>query len=433
MTEYDRRPPAGSVPRVGHMIGRVGGGPTLDDHLRWYGPSPRLNPGELTPVVAASGLTGRGGAAFPTARKLEAVRRRAGRRRPVVVANAAEGEPASGKDRTLLALRPNLVLDGLQLAAAEVGAERLILYAPRGPGLVGSLEQLLGHRARQGIDARPVEIVEAPPRFLAGEESALASRVGGGLALPRFTPPRVFEAGVAGAPTLVQNVETLAHLALLARFGDDWFRSAGLPDEPGTMLATVHDDTSHRVVEAGLGTSLTSLVGSALDADAPRSALLVGGYHGIWLPAETARGLRLANADLRPLGGSVGAGVVAVLPPGTCGLVETARVVRYLAAESAGQCGPCLNGLPAIAGGLEELAGPHPRRRVVDDLQRWSGMLVGRGACHHPDGTVRLVRSALEVFASEIDAHRSGRCTGVGARPFLPLPVGAPTSDADWV
>jgi NADH:ubiquinone oxidoreductase subunit F (NADH-binding) len=180
------------------------------------------------------------------------------------------------------------------------------------------------------------------------------------------------------------------------------------------------------VVETALGTPIAELL------RLPAQAVLVGGYHGAWLPGAQAELLPLTNAALRPLGAAVGAGVLAALPADRCGLAETARVVRYLALESAGQCGPCFNGLPRIAGALAELAGPRPRPQVQADLQRWSGLVAGRGACHHPDGTVRLVRSALQVFAAEIDHHAHGYCTGTTSRPFLPLPAEPPLDDTDW-
>jgi NADH:ubiquinone oxidoreductase subunit F (NADH-binding) len=161
--------------------------------------------------------------------------------------------------------------------------------------------------------------------------------------------------------------------------------------------------------------------------------VLVGGYHGAWLPAAQAERLPLANAALRPLGAAVGAGVLAALPAERCGLAETARVARYLALESAGQCGPCLNGLPRIAGALEELAGPWPDPQVLANLERWSGLVRGRGACHHPDGTARFVRSALRVFAAEIGHHAHGSCTGSSDRPFLPIPAVAAVDDEDWI
>jgi NADH:ubiquinone oxidoreductase subunit F (NADH-binding) len=160
--------------------------------------------------------------------------------------------------------------------------------------------------------------------------------------------------------------------------------------------------------------------------------VLLGGYHGMWLPAARAAGLTLDNQTLEPAGARVGAGIVISLPADRCGLVESARVVRYLALESAGQCGPCLNGLPRIAAALVELATGRPRPRTVEDLQRWSGLVTGRGACHHPDGTARFVRSALLTFAAEVDRHSRGRCSATNTAPFLPIPTAAARTEDDW-
>jgi NADH:ubiquinone oxidoreductase subunit F (NADH-binding) len=399
----------------------------LAEHLGGFGPLPyRGAPGRLIGEVEAAGLTGRGGAAFPTCRKLAAMADGGGPA-PVVVGNGAEGEPASNKDKALLWFSPHLVLDGLQLAAEAVGSATVGLYIHRNPRLRARLEVAIAERAAAGLDAARAELIEAPPRFLAGEESALASRVSGGLALPRFKPPRASQRGVAGRRTLVQNVETLAHLALIARYGAGWFRSAGTPDEPGSMLATLHHAHGRMgVVETGLGTPIADLL------PGPAQAVLVGGYHGAWLPAAQAELLPLANAALRPLGAAVGAGVLAALPEDRCGLAETARVVRYLALESAGQCGPCFNGLPRMASALEELAAPRPSPHVRADLERWSGLVAGRGACHHPDGTARFVRSALRVFAAEAGHHAHGYCTGTSSQPFLPVPAESALGDQDW-
>ena len=398
----------------------------LDTHLTRLGPVPYQDqPGALIRQVREAGLTGRGGAAFPVHRKLEAVAAaRTGR--PVVVGNAAEGEPASRKDATLLLMAPHLVLDGLQLAAEAVGATRAILYVREDLRTRTRLEIHVSERFAGGLDRVAVEVVSAPARFLAGQESALASAVSGAAALPRFTPPRVFERGVDRRPTLVQNVETLAHVALIARYGPAWFRGAGPPDEPGTMLCTLHHASGQvMVAETAIGTPLASLVDVS-----QATAVLAGGYHGTWIPAAQAPGLAFSNASLRPLGASTGAGVLAALPANRCGLTETARIARYLAAESAGQCGPCRSGLPSIAAGLAELAGltgRRPRPSVVADLGRWSGLVDGRGACHHPDGTVRLVRSALQVFATEVGRHQQGRCSAPLGRPFLPAGPGTAT------
>ena len=244
-------------------------------------------------------------------------------------------------------------------------------------------------------------------------------------------PPRITERGLNGAPTLVQNVETLAHLALIARTGPRWFRSVGTDAEPGSMLATIRRaDGQPRITEVPLGIPLQDLTGD-LRRD---GAVLIGGYHGTWLTGREARKLTLDNRSLAQGQARVGAGIVITLPPDRCGLVETARVVRYLALESAGQCGPCLNGLPRIAAALAEIAGGRARAaRRVADVERWSGLVTGRGACHHPDGTARFVRSALRTFAAEVDRHQRGRCSATDTRPFLPVPRGAARTEDDWI
>ncbi|MEW2404464.1 NADH-ubiquinone oxidoreductase-F iron-sulfur binding region domain-containing protein [Streptomyces sp. NPDC046862] len=376
-------------------------------HENRYGPLTHGHPTQLLRTLAESGLTGRGGAAFPTYRKLASVAeagRRTGRA-PVVIANGAEGEPASAKDKTLLRLSPHLVLDGVQLAAEATGANEAYLAVEDGATY---FETALAERTR---DLLPVRVVRVPRRFLSGQSSALTQYVDGRAALPRHQRPPVREHGVHRAPTLVQNVETLAHLALIARYGADWFRSAGTPAEPGSVLCTVHAPGRRaQVVEAPYGMPLSRLVpfGGV-------GAVLVGGYHGRWFPAVDAARL-VIRAD------HLGAGVLAALPVDRCGLAETARVLRYLALESAGQCGPCLNGLPRIAAAFRTLAAPGPQGATREDVARWAGLVEGRGACHHPDGTVRLVRSALTTFGGELDAHARGYCSATDTTPFLPVP-----------
>lgn len=397
---------------------------TLADHLDRHGPVPPLPAAALLDALEAAGLTGRGGAAFPVHRKWRAVASGAGPR--VVVANGAEGEPASAKDKTLLATAPHLTLDGLALAARAVGADRAYLYLHRHPQLIPLVRAALDERRRAGVDPVAVELVTAPPRFIAGEESAVASRVSGDHALPRYKPPRVFEAGVRGLPTLVQNVETLAHVALVARYGAEWFRSVGPAEQPGSMLFTVSGAVAAPgVTEAAVGTTVRALVVAAGGSTGTPQAVLLGGYHGTWAPVDQVWDLPLTNATLRPRGWAVGAGVVAILPAGVCGLVEAARVVRYLADESAGQCGPCAFGLPSIAEAMAALARPGRRGRDTAATKRWAALVERRGACHHPDGTVRFVRSSLEVFADELRRHDKGSCSATSHRPVLPVPVTA--------
>ncbi len=380
-------------------------GPALADHLATHGPLPAA---DVAVLAASASMTGRGGAAFPTAVKIRSVARAAAcaRRAPVVVANGAEGEPAAFKDRVLLAGSPHLVLDGLALVGRTLGATTLALAAA--PARLPAVARALAERG-DAVRLHPVV-----PSFVAGEESALVSGLDGRPPLPRADEPPVRVRGVGGRPTLVLNVETLARLALLAR---------GHAAAAGRTLVTRHWEAAgvpHAdVVDAGPGTRLADLLPLG-----GTQAVLVGGYHGTWVAADTARVLTLDAGALALAGARLGAGVLAALPADRCGLLETARVVEHLARDSAGRCGPCQAALPPIAAALQTLAAPaSPPAALLDDVARWSALAAGRAACRHPDGTVRLVASALEVFAGELTAHRYGSCTATSWAPFLPVPA----------
>ncbi len=393
------------------------GGPGLAAHLDQFGPLPSRV--DLVAAADQAGLRGRGGASFPTAVKLAAVARR---RRAIVVANGTEGEPLSAKDKTLLVTAPHLVLDGVVLAARAVGAGEAVVCVERtATRVVAVLEGALTERA----DDVKVTLAEAPSRYLAGEESALVRWLNGGDAKPTTVPPRPFERGVNGRPTLVQNVETLAHLALIGRFGPAWFRSLGTAEDPGTALVTVGGGVARPgVYEVEQGSGLEATLRAAGLPAGPPPPVLVGGYFGTWLAPGAVVTAGLGASALREAGAAFGAGVLWALPNGACGLAETARVARWYADQSAGQCGPCMNGLPAIAGALDAVVAGRGGDREVEHLRRYAALVTGRGACHHPDGAARLVTSAVQVFADEIERHtRLGPCPGTAARA-LPVPRG---------
>lgn len=381
-------------------------------HLHAFGPLPATV--DLPGLVERAGLRGRGGSGFPSAVKLRSVAVRGG---AVVVANAVEGEPASNKDRTLVARAPHLVLDGLALVARATDARAAYLVtADRETAARADAA------ARERIDDLPVNVRLTVPRFVAGEESAVASFLDGGPAVPRDRLRRVYEHGVAGRPTLVHNAETLAQVALLARFGPDWFRSVGTVDEPGTFLASVSGDVPRPLVlEAAMGIPLADLVRAGEVSSADVAAVLVGGFHGAWLPGDAIASVRMSRDSLAAHHATVGAGVVMMLGRHRCGVVESARIVRYLADQSAGQCGPCVNGLPALARVLAVLARGTRDRRVVEELRRLTGLLDGRGACPHPAGSVRFVRSAIDVFRAEVAVHLGGGCSAAPAHRLDPL------------
>ncbi len=374
----------------------------------------------LLDAIERSGLRGRGGAWFATHRKWRAVRRLADLRGPsVVVVNASEGEPLSAKDRVLAEHRPHLLIDGALLAAETVGADEVVIYLSRpSRGMTRSLKHALRERSGDPRSEMRIRIVHTEHRYVAGELSAVVRRLSGGPSKPRFAPPHASERGVVGRPTLVQNAETLAHAALIARFGDAWYRERGTEDAPGTTLVTIRGNVVRAGVrEVDLGSRLAAAVAGAGGVVSTPVGVLVGGYFGTWLDAERGGRARLSPTDV-----SLGCGIIGVLGADACGIVESARIVRYLAQESAGQCGPCVHGLRDIAVAMTRLSTGDADRGDLYRIHRWSELVAGRGACHHPDGAVQNVRSALETFAEDVERHVSGRVCSAMSRTPLPAP-----------
>jgi NADH:ubiquinone oxidoreductase subunit F (NADH-binding) len=395
---------------------------TLPEHLQRYGPLGLRSPADLIAAVDESGLRGRGGAGFPTATKLKAVAAGARRHRPIVVANGTEGEPASAKDKVLVRTAPHLVIDGMAATVSALDADRAVLCIDRRDReAIAADHRALAERA--GHDQVRISVAETPSRYVAGEETALVSWLNGGLAKPTFAPPRPSERGVDGAATLVDNVETLANVGLIARFGPQWWKSVGTFDEPGSMLVTVRGEVARPgVYEFPIGTSISQVLAGA--GAGSYSAVLVGGYFGTWISGAEAQGADLSSRSLKPLGASAGCGLLAAMPTSHCPLQEVSRVLSWLAANSSGQCGACINGLPALAGAFEALVvGRADFHDPEAWLDRWSPMVTGRGACKLPDGAIRFLNSARRVFGSHVALHRDRGTCPTNATQILPTPA----------
>jgi len=329
-----------------------------------------------------------------------------------------EGEPASDKDKLLLLRSPHLVLDGAQLLAAASGARSVTVCVPEGRDHVAAaVATALAERAGTGHAPLPETLVHPPDRFVAGEESALVRWIASGASLPAFRPDKGLPLRVGRQAALVHNAETLAHVAMIARTGPDAFRGHGLVEDPGTCLITISGTVENPgVVEVDRGTPLIDIVRRATLHQAPQ-ALLVGGYGGAWVGPEHFA-TPYASLSLRAVGSSAGVGVVIALGPDACGLMETARIAHYLAGQSAGQCGPCVYGLPAIADDMARLARGRTDVALMARLDRRLEEVDGRGACRHPDGAVQLVRSALSVFVADVRSH-----TGGATCPHVDIPT----------
>lgn len=384
-------------------------------HLTVHGSLPRLRPDELVALAENINLRGRGGAGFPFARKLRAVTRSARERdaRTAVVVNGSEGEPGCLKDTALLLHTPHLVLDGALLAAAALSAEEVVIGVTR-----SDVEQSVRAAvAERGPVGRKIRVTRLPERFVTGEGSALISGLNHGPALPSGRAVRSSDRGLNGLPTLLSNTETYAQLALAARLGALDYRATGLPSEPGTVLLTVAGSS---VMETPTGVPLTYIL--ELCGIGPGQGVLVGGYHGRWLDPYAAKAAEISRESLATFGAVLGAGAVLPLPEDTCPVGEVVRVARWMAGESAGQCGPCVLGLPALADTLEQVA-HGGGRAALDAVHAHLRTVRGRGACSHPDGTSDFVASALAAFPDDFDDHARGSGCGRPVLGALPLPA----------
>jgi NADH:ubiquinone oxidoreductase subunit F (NADH-binding) len=426
------------VPQAGSTLAQIGdpnglllAGPELANgpesfasYIDRLGPAPAMSGGEIFAALRASGLQGRGGGGFPLWRKLETALASPGD--PVVVVNCSESEPASRKDWTLCSYRPHAVLEGAAAIAGVLGAREVVIHLHGGSdGPRSALRNALNERGSPAGD--PVwRMSYGPGGYVSGEASAVARYLHEGVALPLFASAPLARRGPSGRPTVVSNAETAAHVASILHVGAERWREAGSPSCPGPQLVTLSGAVAHpgTVVEVTGSATIGTILRCAGVEDPPH-AVLMGGYAGTWIHGHMAWQTPMEPASLSALGATRGCGLIGVLPHGACGIAESALIVDYLAGESAGQCGPCVLGLPVLADGMRALAQGRRGRRALRHIRRTAVALPGSGACGHPDGVVRLVASTLEVFQDDVARHRKGSaCRTAHHRPLFPF--GAP-------
>ncbi|MGG5257886.1 NADH-ubiquinone oxidoreductase-F iron-sulfur binding region domain-containing protein [Phycicoccus avicenniae] len=353
----------------------------------------------LVDDLHAAGLTGRGGAAFSTAVKIRAAHDHGAH----LVVNACDGELGAGKDAWVVEHHLDELARGAALVVGGRRGRRSVRFAAH-----------RGSRTAALLAAAGVDLLEVPGRYVSSEETALVSLAEGGLARP-LTKRRPVVTGGQHADgrripaTVVLNAETLWRVAQVEAHGPGWFRSFGTAAEPGPRLVTVSGAVLRPgVLETSAGVPLADLLDAA--SPAPAAAHVgVGGLGGILLTVSDARGLRWSTADLAHHGGSVGPGVLEVLDPSRCPLDVVRERLAYAAGESAGQCGPCMFGVPALSAAWDRLAA-RPDAASRDEVRRHAGLLPGRGACRFPDGVARFAASALTVLAPHLAAHATGSC-----------------------
>ncbi len=428
-TDAPVSPALAAYPGVEGRLFRAGGREDLAAYRAAGGYADVADLERLLDEVDEAGVRGRGGAAFPIATKIRTVR--GGRGVPVAVANGEEGEPASVKDRWLLRTRPHLVLDGLRLASLMVGADEVHVYVSD-PEAAASVTAGLAELRGAGVWDAEVTVTVVEPTYVAGEETAAVQAIDGGPALPTDKPPRPFEAGVRGRPTLVSNVETLAHLPLVQRLGSTGYRGLGTVASPGTFLLTLSGCAATGLYEVPFGVTLTELLTWLGEDPAQVDGVLMGGYFSGVLGRQVLD-VPLEYDAVKALHSGLGCGAVGVLAAGTCPVTVSAAVMAYFARENAGQCGSCFNGTAAMSAVLDALRDSRAEAEDVQRLTDWSVRLRGRGACGTLDGATNVAAALLREFPDAVGAHLDGTCATCAAAdeqpvPRVPFAVALPTA-----
>jgi NADH:ubiquinone oxidoreductase subunit F (NADH-binding) len=397
----------------------------LDDYLLRGGgkgvrAAQRMQAGAIIDKILASGLRGRGGAGFPTGLKWQTV---AANRSPVepttVIVNAAEGEPGTFKDRTILRRNPYLVVEGAIIAAIAVGADMVIFAMKRAfegeiDRVRAAIEEVAGAGWSEGIE---LVVFEGPDEYLYGEESALLETIDGRWPFPRVVP--TFRRGLRGAdmvdfegeaPALVNNTETLANVARIIARGPAWFRTVGTPESPGTMVCTVTGSTKrHGVGEVRMGTPLREVIQAI--GGGPRSGRQIKAV----LSGVASRVITAAQLDtpvsyegLAGIGSGLGSAAFIVFDDSDDMAAVAAGVSRFLAVESCGQCSPCkLDGVN-LSQRFGKLAGSEAQDYDLAEIQHRIETVSDRSRCFLATQQQVVLASIIEQFPEEMADHLSG-------------------------
>jgi NADP-reducing hydrogenase subunit HndC len=382
----------------------------------------RVTPASVIEQVEQSLLRGRGGAGFPTARKLQFCAEAEGEEKYIVV-NGGEDEPGSFKDRTLFEYVPHAVLEGAILAAYAVGAQKIIFYvnetyAESHRRVSAAIQEAatvgwLGENLQGTSFALQAEIREAPQPYVAGEDTAVLEFLEGRDPKPREKPPYPVTAGLHGKPTIVCNVETFANLPPILLHGADWFRSIGTAESTGTMLYSLNDEWRNPgVYELPFGATegelLLELAGGLKNGQ-PLKAVLPGGPSSTFLLPDPAR--ILSPEGLRAAGSSIGAGVMQGYGEGACMVEIALNIAQFFQKECCGQCPACqmeTNVLATTLGKLHQGQIPMAGLATIPKLLEFNR---GKGFCSLINMPGPPITSAIELFPEDFESHATtGQC-----------------------
>jgi NADH:ubiquinone oxidoreductase subunit F (NADH-binding) len=421
---------------------------SLDEHraaggLQALADARAVEPEAVISTVFDSGLRGRGGAGFPTGTKWETVARNAASSElaPTVVVNAAEGEPGTFGDRTLIRHNPYRVVEGALIAAHAIGARAIAIvtkesFTRERELLEAAAGDLMTSEFGGGVD---IEVVAGPGHYLLGEETALLEAAAGRPPFPRVAPPyrhgtvevgdpsggasELELAGDGGTapPTLVNNVETFAHVPLIVERGPDWFRELGTADSPGTSMFTVSGDVERGGVgEFPLGTPVGEIIEalSGRPVDGRVGFVLSGVANGVLLGDQLDT--PATHADLEAAGSGLGTGGFVVFGPDTDPVAVAHGVSHFLAVESCGQCTPCKDGGLEVAENLDLLRAGEARDDILEWLEPKVRYVPDGARCDLGRQHERVVMSFLERFPEAAAAHAAHQRD---ADPVLIAPI----------
>ncbi|MDP2808819.1 MAG: NADH-ubiquinone oxidoreductase-F iron-sulfur binding region domain-containing protein [Rhodocyclaceae bacterium] len=401
--------------RVGADLARARAGGTGEALAR------ATDPAKLREMVREAGLRGLGGSGFPVWKKWDAVAAESGRPDKYLVINGNEDEPGTLKDRLLLEETPHQVIEGALIAARAVGANRVVFYV--NPDLVRSLAALkMALEPWQGTVPEDLALVPGSGHYIGGEETAVMEWIEGRFSsditpasghepplklrfpFPRGKPPYPAQSGVLGCPTLINNVETLAHLPHIVMNGAEWFRAQGRGQGTGTKLYSLSGDVLHPgVFELPMGTTLRDLIfthGGGLLSGKPLKAVFTGGPSNTLLtPADLD--VALDFDSLRAIGGALGTGAMIVVSEGTGIVKRVAEYIRFFAHSSCGQCPPCKTGTATLSRLLDRIDTGRGTAADLATLENLCAMLPGSGRCHLINGAVQLLDSSFRHFLHE--------------------------------
>jgi NADH-quinone oxidoreductase subunit F len=391
------------------MMGALRGGPLSAELLT-------LAPEALIERAVASGLRGRGGGWFPAGRKWRAVRVEGGE--PLVVANGAEGEPGSYKDRWVMIRRPGDVLRGLALAARAVGAREAVVFLKGSfAAAAAAIEGALAASAPDGLE---VTLQRGDDSYIVGEETALLEALEGRRAWPRPKPPLPAAVGFAGRPTLVQNVETLAR-AEAALADPEGFRR-----DERTLVTLWGDVRRPGVREIRLGAPIAKVLDEAGGPTETPGLVFPGGPAGPPLGAAELD-VPLEPEALRAAGSALGTGAILVIGESACPVAVAASIASFFERENCGQCPPCTVGTGRLAHVLRGLETGVARASDLADLPGVAAFMSDHGYCAHCRTAATVATGLARRLAREVEAHLAeGGCPVPARRHPDPFAPGSP-------